>query len=324
MREILRWLSGALSDKSITPGMGSYCVQGGEIRATDGRVTAGHPWDGEGEFLVPGSELEKILARLPGEPTLEVLEQSIRIKSGRFRGEVQTLALENWAYPGPEGMNWQELPDDLMDVLKALRPFISDNAIQPWAMTCALIGGWAMATDNVCLAGAPFHAGGKVQELLVPIWAIDFLLGHDEAPTEWAWNDVAIAFRWPNGAWMRSAVIVGKFPETAAAMVRAAWELEPPHAFSPAFREAFERISALSDGLITLYADRMTGSFSQAQVEEEIEVPLPTDCEATHWGGKFLANVLSAATVWDPTSWPRPSPWAGPVLAGYIVGSRKG
>jgi hypothetical protein len=321
MRTALQWLHDALAAKDVA-GMKYYRIAGGEIRATDGRITAGHPWPSADSFLVPGEEFEKVIKRMPGDITVTANEAStVTVKSSRFRGVISTLSIGEWNYPGVEDSQWLPLPDGLLPVLRALRPFISDNATQQWALCVALENGWAYATNNVALAGAPCPQLGAVQALL-PCWAVDFVTSRPDHLDAWAWTDHYVAFRWRNGAWMRSQLVVGEFPSKAAALVRSALDEQPTQNIGPEFRSAFLEIAGLAEDTILVYADRIESTFGKAIILGEAECEVPQGAPASIWGAKYLAPIMDGATHWSPGAWPKPAVFKGPVVSGYVVGRR--
>src|SRR5665213_1872018 len=223
MKTTITWLNAALAAKDIGASMTYYRVADGMISATDGRITASYPWRFGNEcFLVPGVEFEKVLKRMPDNPTISSGENNIKLKSGRLSGTIQTLPLTEWAHPGVDDANWKKIPADLLPLLKELRAFVSDDPTRAAAQCIALENGYAYATNNVALAGAKCDELGAIMALL-PVWAIDFLLGREEGLTHWTWNNNYVAFKWFNKAWMRSQLVVGQFPEKAAALVRDAF-----------------------------------------------------------------------------------------------------
>lgn len=321
MKEILSWINRAVSAKSIAA-MDHYCVQGGEIRATDGRLGAGYPWPTLEEYLIPAEEFEKIVKRMPDTPQLRLLEDGwLLISSGRFRGKVQTLPVGHWYYEGIADAQWQPFPGQLLQILRALRPFISDNAVQQWAMSIALQDGWAYATNNVAIAGARCP-GLEGSHALLPVWAIDFVLDRAEGLTHWAVADSYYAFKWKNGSWMKASVVVGQFPEKAAGMVRDSVAEKPTQEITPEFRGAFERIAEMAGDVVDIYADRIESSFGKAVIEDGLLSEVPEGEERSRWGTAFLLPALQAATSWSPGQWPKPVPWKGPLLSGYVVGRR--
>jgi len=321
MKQIIKWLNEALSGKDLVMGMTYYRVQNNEIRATDGRITACHPWPYDHEFLVAGNEFEKILARMPDEPTIEPIEGGIRLRSGRYHGTIHTLPVTEWQHPGVDEAKWKKIPTDLPYMLKVLRPFISDNAIQPWAMCVALQGGWVYATNNVAIAGAPSKGLDAIKALL-PSWAIDFVLPRMEGLSKWAWEAHYVAFKWDNGAWMRSQLAIGEFPEKAAALVKDAWKQNPSQEITEHFREAFEQVVGLAEDTIEIHADFIKSKFGKAEIQGEAACEIPEGATHSIWGASFLAPALASATHWSPALWPKPVPFKGKTVAGYVVGRK--
>ena len=322
MKNTLTWLNAALASKDIGAAMMHYCVAKGFISATDGNITASYPWRfGDHEFLVPGVEFEKLLKRMPDNPTIVYGDKIIKLKSGRLSGTIQTLPLNDWGHPGIDDAKWKKIPDGLMDLLKSLRSFVSDDDTREATKCIALENGYAYATNNIAIAGGKCPELGSVMALM-PAWAVDFLLGREELLTEWSWNKNYVAFRWSNGAWMRSRLIIGQFPEKAAALVRSAFDENPTQPITDEFRDAFKKVADLAEDTILIYKDRIESKFGKAEISNETTCEVPDGAECSIWGARFLSPALIAAESWSPHVWPAPTPWKGKLLAGYVVGRK--
>lgn len=321
MKASLKWITDALSAKDITQGMSHYKISGKQIYATNGRIIAAHPWPGDGEYIVPGEEFEKILQRMPEDPKIVVGENGITVRSGRYHGSINTLDKTRWAYPGVEDAAWHPVPSALLPAIKALRPFVSDNAIQAWATCIALENDWLYATNNIALGGVPCPGLGPVMALL-PSWAVDFLTARESGLAAWAWTANYVAFKWDNGAWMRSNLVVGQFPERAAALVRSAHNEKPTQVITEEFREAFRSVAGLAEDTIEVHANKLVARFKQADIVADITSEVPPGATCSIWGATFLVPALQAATSWSPGVWPKPAPFKGDVVCGYIVGRK--
>lgn len=321
MRDEVDWITDALSSKNIAREMTHYRIQNNEIRATDGRLTAGHPFPHDGDaFLVPGSEFEKLVRKLPGTPSLRVTEHNVILTSGTSRGMIKTLPIEQWEYPGVDDDGWEDAPAGLIDALRDLRPFVSDNATQAWALGVCLYHGYAYATNNIALAGVRCDELGDINAIL-PVWAVDFLVDREEGLVEWAWTDHYVAFRWDNGAWMRAQLIDAVFPEQAINMILQAQQAEVREPITAAFREVFKRAVELCDGAVHISNDSIGGSFGEATFKDE--AALTTLEGETIWSTRHLAPVIAVAGAWEPSLWPRPAVFKGDRLFGYVLGRRQ-
>jgi hypothetical protein len=149
---------------------------------------------------------------------------------------------------------------------------------------------------------------------------VDFVLGRRENLSHWLWTDNYVAFRWENGAWMRSQLIQGDFPEKAAELVREAMQENPEYEIPDELREAIANIAELSPTQVDIYEDRIVGEYKRAIVEEGVGAPVPEGKDKTRWGTKYLAPVIQKADTWDPTRYPKACPFKGHQLVGYVMG----
>lgn len=322
MKAQIKWLSDALADKDIIVEMTHFCVRNGEIVATDGKLTAGTPFDSPDEFLVPGAELKKLLHRMPNDPSVELLEGAVRLRCGRFNGKISTLPAESYEFPTVPEAQWRPIPEGLLGALQELRPFVSDNASRPWAICVAVEPDWLYATTNVAIAGIPFDTGADVRVLL-PVYTVDFILGRTENLVEWAVTEGYISFRWSDGSWLRSALVAGSFPENAAGLVRKANEETELTPVTAEFKAAFDRVAELSREALWIYPQHVATRFDNAEAEEAWEgtaMPLPAEAERTCWTSEFLRPVIENAEAWGPDRWPSPAPFRGGKLVGYVLG----
>ena len=329
IRTVIKWINDALATKDIGPAMTHYRIMNKEICATNGRITAAHPWPDDNEFLVSGVEFEKILARMEGQEDdpkfTTISDDRINIRSGRFHGTIYTLPIDSWDYPGVEEAKWLPIPVTLIDVLKTLRAFISDNPSQMWAGCVALENDNCYATNNIAVAGAACPVGAI--EALLPSFAIDFIMKRLDNLESWAWTENYVAFRWhlPDGtfAWMRSQLVIGRFPEKAAAMVREAYDSNPTQEITEQFREVFNDVAGLAEDTIKIFSNRIESKFKKSVIEGTIECEIPEEKEYSIWGARFLVPVIAQATHWSPSVWPKPAPFRGEHVAGFIVGRKE-
>lgn len=320
MRDALRWIKGALTSKDVDAARIMYKLSQSEIRAANGRLIAGHPCETGADFLVPGVEFEKILDRLPGDITIKPVENGVRLRSGVFSGTINTLLLDKWSYPDVDGAVWHDVPAGLLNVLDTLRPFISDNATQRWATCVALEHGWAYATNNIAVVGCPLPGANMMA--LLPVWAVDFVLARRNGLRQWAWAENYVAFRWENEAWMRSSLVVGQFPERAAGMIREALSVKTSTMITDKFRQAFIQVAEMAEDTVLLYKDRIVSRYKQAEVCAEVACSVPGDAECSIWGAEYLLPAIKVADSWSPEQWPKPAPFKGKMICGYVIGRR--
>jgi hypothetical protein len=79
----------------------------------------------------------------------------------------------------------------------------------------------------------------------------------------------------------------------------------------------------MAEDTIEVYADKMVARFKQAEVIAEIRCEVPEGCKCSIWGAGYLVPAINAATHWQPSLWPKPVPFKGDMVSGYIVGRRQ-
>lgn len=318
MKEALAWVRDAIATKDIATALNHYLVDQGIIYAADGRMTAAHPFPHDGTFCVSGPEFDALLGRMDAAPKIEVGQGAITAKLGRMRGTIKTIDPRDWTYatvPDP----WHPLPLGLLEGLRKLRPFISDNAVHSFAM-CVLAKDDALyATTNVSLARC-LCPGLNGVAAMVPYWAVDFILKREEGLVEWAHGDGYLGFRWSNGAWMRTQLVADRFPDTAITMLDGL--PQPTVEITLEWRAAFDHAKALLDETIVFKPDHMTGVNRNMAVHVEASTPAPQGAEHSAWTLRYLAPVVECATHWQPDAWPNPSPFVGPGIVGLVAGRR--
>lgn len=318
MRASVHKVRDALATKDIVTSLTGYLVKDGTITASDGRSIACSDFPFDGEFLVPGLEFEKILERMPNDPAIVVEDHYITIKSGRFRGRIQTLPMDAVQYSAPDG-KWETPPERLVAALRIIRPFISEDGTHIWSVSVCLCKDYILTTSNVVLAQCGVK-GLKGDGQLVPAAVVDFVLQRKEKLSGWQLTDNYVAFQWEDGSWVKSQLIAAKYPESAFKLLenlnKPKWEIKAP------WKQAFYMVAGLAEDEIRLYADRITGGRGHAEVEHDAETPVPESNEYSSWSVRHLEPVLDVATHWQPELWPNPATYTGPGIRGLIIGRR--
>lgn len=322
MQAAIAKVKGALSSQDVVPQLTYYLVKNGMIHASNGRMSVAAPFPFTGaEFLAPGVELEALVTRLPDlPPTIKLEDNKLRIRAGRLRGTIETLPASSVNYtPPPE--DWRPVPPDMLESLRAIRPFVSDNAIHFWSLCVSMQADHMLASTNVSLARVECP-GLHGDDTLVPCWAIDYVLSRTEQLTHLQINESkTIAFKWEDGSWMKTQLVVGRFPDVAHNLI-AAWQ-EPAWEIPSEWRQAYRLVAEMSENLVVIHAAFIKGSQTHATVKHETNpAPVP-EGGYSRYNPKFLNAVIDAATHWDPSTWPKPAYFSGPGIRGLIAGMAK-
>ena len=126
MKAALDRVKRALTTSHLAPHLAFVHVEDGWMSASDGRIYACAPVDTDLTFLVAGRELEKAIDIHP-DVKFSMEDDVLTIKHGRTRVKLRTLDPLTF-YKVEEPRSWRAFPSDMLDVLKRVRPFISENA----------------------------------------------------------------------------------------------------------------------------------------------------------------------------------------------------
>jgi hypothetical protein len=64
------------------------------------------------------------------------------------------------------------------------------------------------------------------------------------------------------------------------------------------------------------------GAAEVLTVEDGAGAPVPEGMTETIWDIRYLEPVITAATHWNPRTYPNPAPWRGDNIEGIIAGRR--
>ena len=122
---------------------------------------------------------------------------------------------------------------------------------------------------------------------------------------------------------MRSQLVIGRFPEKAASMIRDSYNESPSQEITDKFREAFKDVAGLAEDTIHIYVNRIESRYKKSVIEADVGCEVPDGIDCSIWGAKFLIPVISQATHWNPKAWPAPAAFKGPNVSGFVVGRKR-
>ena len=320
----LKKIGKALARKDIVAEFTVYIIKNNKILATDGRLVACCPLGFEcPDMLVPGDMFEKLINRLDSIDDITKMDGSrYTFKAGRSRGTIQVLQeFDTPSLPRPFA-DWSEPAPDFVDALRRARPFISDNAIHPWAMSVCLGKDRMLATNNIVLAEVEcVGAGGNGQ--LLPFWAVDFILGRDEELDGIQIHPEHMSFRFDDGSWLRTQLLIGEFPAVVLKMLTPENWKPGTHELTNDWKEAYAQVAGVAETSIEIYKDKIVGRSEKGYLEAEVdETPVPAGSEYSSWAVRYLTPVIEQADWWAPDSFPQPASFEADGIRGFVVGRR--
>lgn len=316
MKELLACIKTVLATKDFGTHLNHYLFEPGLLMSSDGRMVAGVPTTLDVHCLVPGPELEAVVGRFPDIISVSHIAPKMTISGGLLRGTIDTLSPDQVQFYRPDG-KWLAPPPNLVEALRMARPFIAENAVQIWALCASLHGGAVTATNNMSIVRVDCPGLEPEQEILIPAYAIDFVLKHAEPLVGVIWTSQYAAFLWESGLWFRTHVGNGSFPAQIAKILS-----QPERATTPidkAWLAEYKAVADLSEGLVTIGFDQIVGGKGKAEVRAAITTAVDTP---VLFNPKFLTPVLVAADFWAPQVYPAPVPFRGKGFSGVVIGRK--
>lgn len=325
----------ALSKRDYIAELTHYHLRDKQIFASNGAMTASAPISEPLEHVVPADELDKALSILGGDADFVWEDEKLTVKKGKRRITIRLLKPETVALTEPVH-DKIPVPPCFVNGMRKIRPFLSDDATRPWALTAWLR--WSerlnqhvfVATNNITVAEATADQAGMLIEprvdAQIPNFAIDFVLGREQILQYIAVNENKVTFYFDDYSQMTTLLFVQKMPDKVATIIDDVTPADPSKVFvlSGEWKAAYRSLTDLRPEEIEIKGSVMTAGRRQATMEVEVDSPTPNDGrESSLWSEKFFTPVVDVATELDITAYPKPSYFAGPGIRGITIGKAR-
>ena len=320
MRDTLNLVRGAVSTKDLLPVLTHFHIYEGRVQGGNGRIAIDAPCPELSGFdcTVPAERFLKAVDACDGEPRLKLTDGGkLTASRGKFRA---TLPLaDHAAFPRlglPMTSGSYGAAEPLLPVLRRLRPFIGEDASRPWSCGVLFRGGYAWATNNMCLARAPY----ELPEMVLPVFAVDELLRIGAEPSSVEVLENALALRFEGGWWLRCQKLEGQWPDVARFM-----PAQPPERAWAAdtLREAVRKVLPFCPD--PKHPVVQTGGAGVSTLEGEMSAEVGCyggDLPVARFRAEPLLAALDAARSIDLSAYPGACYWQGEGVEGVIVGLR--
>jgi DNA polymerase III sliding clamp (beta) subunit (PCNA family) len=211
MKAAINFVRGAVSKKDIVPALTHLHVYDGRVQAGNGRVCIDAPcpalagkW-----FTVPLDPFLRAIDACDGEPSIDVQDARILVKSKKFKAHLPRL--EDDLYPVQKSLPTVTFEGNLLTTFKIVSQFIATDATRPWACGMLLKAGRAFATNNVSLIAIDTVV---LPELCnVPLFTVEELCRINQNPIGVGVAENNICFIYENSAWMNSTLFATDWPD---------------------------------------------------------------------------------------------------------------
>ena len=320
MIKTLTFVKGAVSTKDLVPVLTNFHFYDGRVQGGNGRVTIDAPLDlGGKNITVPAAPFLKAITACDGAPVLKITEGGqLSVRKGSFRSILPLADQEAFPRVDVEAEKKCHKPSPgFIKALRAVRPFIGEDASRPWACGALFKDGYIYATNNVVMVRVPWDMPDNVC-LNIPSFAIDELIRIGEEPAGFMFSETSAVFHYGD-RWLRSQLFETEWPDVAA-FFDFGESLDP---VPPGLLEAVTKVLPFCPDsrfpVITLGAEGVaTADGTMTASVGDMELP-----EGKYRAEPLLA-VLSRAVVIDLTKYPSAVPFAGASgLQGVMIGVKR-
>lgn len=317
MLKELKFVQGSVAKKDFVPELTHFVISEGKVRGFNGVMALCSPIPFNIECKPKAAALVKAIANCGETINLAMTPAGrLSVKSAGFKAFVDCLPSDETLHAMPEGEHVVIDGEALLAAVKAVAPFMSDDASRPWSNGILFRGQSAYATNNIVLV--EYWTGVQVEHAInLPRAAVKEMLRINEAPVAIQATQNSITFHYAGERWLRTQLLATDWPDLAAVLDR-------PSAPQPIHAELFQALTALKP-----FTDKMGRVlFSKDRVhthEAEGEGASFDIAGFDHTGAypiEMLALLEGTAQTVDWSTYPSPCMFFGDRLRGAIIGMK--
>lgn len=313
----LKFVQGAIARKELVPAMTHFAIEGGFVRAYNGALALCAPIAFDIDCKPKAAPLVHAIAQ--SSETIQLSMTSIgrlRIVSGDFKAYVDCIT-EETPHVQPEGERVDFNGDAMLQALKAVEPFIGDDASRQWSTGVLMRGESVYATNNVI--GVEYWTGAKMPITInVPRKAVTEMLRIDEAPTHAQVTDNSITFHYEDRRWIRTQLLdLATWPD-----VTKLFQGDNAVPIDAKFFEGLTKLKPFVDKSGRVYIAEGVMRTVSHELDEGARVDIPSFPHTGVYNIEMLLLLQGSITHADFSTYPSPCIFYGDRLRGAIVGMR--
>lgn len=317
MLDALKFVQGSVAKKDFLPALSHFVIEDGTVRGYNGTIALCSPIPFDIACKPKAESLVKAIAGCETTVTLALTPKGrLSVRSGAFKVFVE-CAEGDTPHATPEGEFIQLDGAAFLAGVKAVEPFIGDDASRPWTNGVLLRGQSALSTNNIIIAeywtGVSFP-----RDVNIPRAAIKELLRINQQPTAVQLADTSITFHFEDGKWLRSQLFESAWPDFVKLLDCQSNPLPIPTEFALGlttvkhFVDKLGRVWFNGDGVIS----------TAPEGEEGASYVIDGFNHTGIYNVEMLIKLASCAHKVDWTAYPKPCMFFGDRLRGAIVGMK--
>lgn len=313
----LKFVQGSVAKKDYLPALTHFCIEKGTVRGYNGVLALSSPIPFDIACKPKAIPLINAIKNCVDTVSLAMTGAGrLSIKSGSFKAFIECIEGES-AHVEPEGTRMAINGSALLAALKAVTPFIADDASRPWSNGVLIKGQSVFATNNVILV--EYWTGIEFPQVVnIPRQAVREILRIDEPP-EYAQSDGnSFTFHYSNGRWIRTQLLETDWPDLGKILDRPSKQVP----VNEALFAGLEVVGPFTDklGRVTFHEGALCTSLTDGDGAryELADLTYPGS-----YNVDMLASLKGVALTIDFTTYPGPCIFQGDRLRGAIIGMRQ-
>jgi DNA polymerase III sliding clamp (beta) subunit (PCNA family) len=314
----LRFVQGSVAKKDFLPALTHFVIEEGTVRGFNGMLALCSPIPFDIACKPKADMLVRAIANCEETVSLSMTPAGrLNIKSGRFKALIDCAQGET-PHVQPEGTITEINGARLLEAMKALEPFVGDDATRPWSNGVLLRGQSAYATNNVALVEYWLQTDFPVV-VNIPRAAVKEIVRIKEVPLHAQLDERSFTLHYSGGRWIRTQLLDTVWPDLKRILdVASIQEAIQPELFTglcsvKPFVDKFGRIY-FRDGAIHTHDNESEGSSFELEGATQ---------------GVFNVEILQllegVADTIDWSTYPKPCVFYGKEghLRGAVIGMRQ-
>lgn len=317
MLKELKFVQGAVAKKDFVPALTHFKIENGRVQGFNGTLALSSPIPFDIACKPRAEPLVKAIGNCSDAVSLTLTPTGkLSIRSGKFKALIDCVEGEV-PQVQPDGDHIEVHGESMLAAIKAVAPFIGDDASRPWTNGVLFKGSSAFATNNVMVVeywtGVPFPA-----PVNIPRSAIKEILRLDEPPVAVQATASAVTFHFSEERWLRTQLYPSDWPDLARILDKPANAIP----LDKKLPEALEVIKPFLDK-----SGRVLFREGKVCTHNNDNEGASYELDDFNWPGVYRLDMLSTlcttAKSIDWTLYPSPCLFFGDNIRGAIVGMRE-
>lgn len=238
----LKFVQGAIRRNVIAPELEHYQIINGRVTGFNGHMALSAPVDLDLTAYPRADLFYKALEACQDSVSMDMTGNGrLAIRSGGFRAFIPCLESVSFDIK-PAGDEFPS-PPGLVDDMRMLLPFISEDASRPWSMGLLVADGCYTATNNVTLIQK--WSGHGLPRFNFPRFAVAELVRNGVDPITIQSDGNSVSFHYGDGRWLRTQLYSDAWPYDKLNSVMSADDDAQP--LTEGFAEAVTKIAPFTE-----------------------------------------------------------------------------